>query len=970
MKLFKVLILLLVTILIFNIETYGSIKKNLFFISDSILQADTTLADEYFNIGEKHRLAAKYDSAIAYLKKATSLYERNENWEGVVKCYTKIGSNIRFIEGLDSAVYYINKALSLGEEKLKGKNIELANTYNQLGVKNYIKGNYEKAIDNYEKSLSFIPDSLYRTDVNEAYLYTNIGMSYERLGDSDIASVYFEKALTHLNYIIKKNKSRGNYGPIKYAYLSHIYKKKGEYEKAIALRKESLNELLNSDSSNVFFIIDTYSNITEVYYEINDFKNVFFYSHELLNFLRKTIGEENPIIFLVYNNIGKYHFAKKEYSQAAEYYEKIILLMENNYSISHYFTFVHQDYRFIGDTFEALQNFDKALEFYQKGIDYSLLTSVTSSENISLEEIYAENVLIDMLFRKARILNKIYHQKTKNIEDLKESYLTYNFAIEILNKIRSSYKAEGSKLSMSKKTSEIYEGAINTARQLYKLTKEEKYKNSIFDFAEKNKAGVLIESLSESRAKKFSGIPDSLLKKEKELRIDLTFYNTELNKEKQKKEEIQDSSKIKKYEDKFFDLNLEYQDLLSRFEKDYPQYYNMKYKNDVLSVEDVQKRIDDDTVLLEYFVGDSSLFIFTIDKDSYDIHSGIFPKDTVVNEFINSIYNFDTEKYLEKGYLLYSKFIKQIEEKIKGKEVILVPDGILHYLPFEAMLTKEVDSNTKIDYSSLPYLINDYTINYAYSATMAFSEVTNYKPRIAKNGGFVGLAPVFADSTVKVDLVRREISILDTFNNDIYRTMKRSLLKEDGVFNPLPASEEEVKSIYKMFKEKNKPADIYLRSNATEEVIKSEKLSDYKYVHLATHAFVNESNPKLSGIVLSTDSQKKEDGILYSEEIYNLDFNADLIVLSACESGLGEVVKGEGIIGFTRGFMYSGARNIIVSLWRVLDKPTSELMIKLYKKILSGMSYAESLRDAKLETIKNGQYSAPYFWAPFVLIGN
>ena len=108
---------------------------------------------------------------------------------------------------------------------------------------------------------------------------------------------------------------------------------------------------------------------------------------------------------------------------------------------------------------------------------------------------------------------------------------------------------------------------------------------------------------------------------------------------------------------------------------------------------------------------------------------------------------------------------------------------------------------------------------------------------------------------------------------------------------------------------------------------------------------------------------------MYSDEIYNLNLNADLVVLSACESGLGKIVKGEGIIGLTRGFIYSGARNIVVSLWQVADKSTSELMIEFYRNILDGKSYSSSLREAKLKLIKDGTYSYPLEWSPFVLIG-
>jgi CHAT domain-containing protein len=161
---------------------------------------------------------------------------------------------------------------------------------------------------------------------------------------------------------------------------------------------------------------------------------------------------------------------------------------------------------------------------------------------------------------------------------------------------------------------------------------------------------------------------------------------------------------------------------------------------------------------------------------------------------------------------------------------------------------------------------------------------------------------------------------------------------------------------------------IYTHNSAKEELIKSDEIKNYKYIHIASHGFINEEKPNLSGI-LFTKEEKGEDGILYANEIYNLNLDADLVVLSACESGLGKIIKGEGLISLTRGLLFAGAKNVVVSLWRVADKSTSELMIEFYRNILNGESYSASLRQAKLKLIKNGKYSYPLEWSPFILIG-
>jgi CHAT domain-containing protein len=161
-----------------------------------------------------------------------------------------------------------------------------------------------------------------------------------------------------------------------------------------------------------------------------------------------------------------------------------------------------------------------------------------------------------------------------------------------------------------------------------------------------------------------------------------------------------------------------------------------------------------------------------------------------------------------------------------------------------------------------------------------------------------------------------------------------------------------------------------LERRASEASLKSSRLDDYRYVHFATHGLVNEPKPKLSGLMLAPVDSPQEDDILYLGEIYNLSLNADLVVLSACETGVGKLVKGEGLIGLTRGFLYAGAANLLVSLWQVNDASTANLMIDFYQNLLAGKSKAAALREAKLRLLEQQtKYAKPYHWAPFVLIG-
>jgi CHAT domain-containing protein len=194
---------------------------------------------------------------------------------------------------------------------------------------------------------------------------------------------------------------------------------------------------------------------------------------------------------------------------------------------------------------------------------------------------------------------------------------------------------------------------------------------------------------------------------------------------------------------------------------------------------------------------------------------------------------------------------------------------------------------------------------------------------------------------------------------------------------------EEVQSVVKLFRTHDLTATGFLHNLANENSFK-ENVTEYKYIHLATHGIVNEKNPNLSGIVFSqphdqmsdgigktpeTEYPGNQDGILFAGEMYNLDLNADLVVLSACETGLGKIINGEGIMSMTRGFIYSGTPNIVFSLWKVGDKNTCQLMIDFYSSIIEGESYSNALRKAKLKLIENEETAFPTNWAGFILVG-
>jgi CHAT domain-containing protein len=305
------------------------------------------------------------------------------------------------------------------------------------------------------------------------------------------------------------------------------------------------------------------------------------------------------------------------------------------------------------------------------------------------------------------------------------------------------------------------------------------------------------------------------------------------------------------------------------------------------------------------------------------------------------------------------------------EKLSIIPQNLLYKIPFEVLFTS-VQNKNQTDYSLFDYLIKAHDVSYHYSASLYASKnlIENNDLRTNRSDSlnmFIGFAPVFPDNEVSgYTLTSNHLSLLKDQED-----LLRSVTLNGKKFNELIYSEWEVRSIIELFENNisvNKSAG-YFYSNATEKAFK-ENIKDFKLIHIASHSFINETNPQISGIVFAQHGTLVEDdGILYAEETYNLDLNAELVVLSSCESGLGKLVNSEGMMALTRGFLYSGAKNIIFSLWKVSDKHTSKLMVELYRQRLSGKTYSESLRLAKLGLIKNEILARPRAWAGFLMIG-
>jgi len=373
---------------------------------------------------------------------------------------------------------------------------------------------------------------------------------------------------------------------------------------------------------------------------------------------------------------------------------------------------------------------------------------------------------------------------------------------------------------------------------------------------------------------------------------------------------------------------------------------------------------------VQYFLDEDRHVIFTITQDEYRVNSVPHPEPIhdLVEGMVRSLRRINQQEFLYFSSQLYDLLIKPVEELIVGeKHLVIIPDDILHNVPFDALLKSTTEIEDRIvDFSTLDYLVTRHAISTHYSATLYLHTLKQAEHRkrlrsqLAMDDGFLGFAPVFRDAAHRVD------SIPEPDITDITRLFSI----DSRLVSELPYSEEEVYHIVKLFKQHGKPATAYFHTQASKEAF-LENAGQYRIIHVASHGYINNENPDLSGVMFYQEDTNGSImvSMLFTGEMYNLDLNADLVVLSSCDSAVGQLIKGEGLMAMTRGLLYSGASNVIVSLWKVYDRYTKDFMVEFYDRYIEGEPSASALREAKLTLISNETTAFPYIWSSFVLIG-
>lgn len=653
-----------------------------------------------------------------------------------------------------------------------------------------------------------------------------------------------------------------------------------------------------------------------------------------LKIFTKTHAEAHPTKAIALYNLGQTYLKMRNTTAARQYYQQALDMYRACYGPKH--PEVANVLNAMGNLQLADGAYDEALLSYQQALQANVADFMEDdlTQNPSIDNFYNGTRLLQTLLFKAQAFESRYFGHSIKFSDLENALNILQVCDKLVDKLRQQSNHESDKILIGVVANEVYANGVRIAyTAAQNAFKKKTYYEQAFYFAEKSKSAVLLGAISESNAKSFAGIPAHLLDKEKELKSALSLCARQLAQRPAPEEE-------KLIREKTFKLNRTYEEFIHQLEQDFPDYFNLKFNQASPTITELQAILPPQTTVISYFTDEQAvdqtahLYIFKISQHDYHVEEHVLPADfnRTLTGFRNGLYYQNAKIYQQTSHALYDMLIPRLSRRTE--KLIILPTGRLGVVPFEALLTKATDEETT--YQNLPYLISQYSIQYEFSAGLILQKAQ--AKQAANDPAILLCAPVH-------------------------------FAAEDQL-NDLPGTEDEVNEISRLFATRRYNSKLFTGHDASEHLIKSDILRQYNYLHLATHGVVDEYRPELSRIFLNKDVTS-EDGYLFAGEIYNLTLNADLVTLSACETGLGKISKGEGVIGLSRALVYAGARNIIVSFWSVADESTSALMKNFYARLLDNPkgTLSEDLRQAKLKLIADDTYASPYYWAPFVLIG-
>ncbi|MEM9829566.1 MAG: CHAT domain-containing tetratricopeptide repeat protein [Bacteroidota bacterium] len=938
----------------------------------------TTLPDtvktgkEYLTLAQQQEAQENIEQAIEYYELAKGDFRRENDNSNLAYVLTKLASFcISDTATHHQAKIYLDSAqLILDKEQIENDTLDALTWYTKARLAK-AQREFSAAIKYFKESLRLKQKYYGEAHLEVAEDLDQIGRVYlYNLQNPYASEPYHEQALNIRERRGDQSRTRVNC----LYHLTYVYRLKGDFDKALAYGYRVLQGYENMVERSYGNVILANSVLGSIYYSMDSIAIALSYNRKAIE-----LAKEKRIvqgISLHYNNQAEYYFQQGKYDSTIYYaelalkYQPALINLANSYQFlgNAYRKKGESDYAFrnlrkskkiketifdshhtqlatlyvdLGRAFAMNQQIDSAKYYYQQALVNARISQKDTNNNSILIQTGDDLITIqEAVIGITDALSEQYEQSC-NQEYLAQAlpyFITFDRYMDLS---RKNFSTEGSKLTLSSDHKKTYEQAIASSYQLFRSNPTDSLLQWIFHFTEKSKAMVLLESIHQAeRSQRI--LPDSLKKSYQSLQAQLAYYQSRLI---DAERDSSASSTVAELQIENANILRELESLNEYIQTHYPSYYNIAYEDMTVQLDTFRKYIPPHQPVVSYFWGDSAVYALLIASDKVKIHrvedmttlreAIIKYQDVLVNDVVGDPSYAKFLQFQESAYTLYRLLLEPLlfGDTTNIKYLTIVPDGNLTAIPFESLITSTVETNQNdIRYERLPYLIRQYNISYEFSLSIAFgehndkAETADKKPTVTAFG-------------------------IKNFENLPWKQQ----------YLPLGGAEREVRYM----KEKFPQTKMFLNAKATEAQFK-QHAPEADILHIATHGIADTENPFASKFIFYPS--EKEDGILYLYELYDIPLKAQILLLSACESGMGKHYVGEGNFSLARSFVYAGCKSVMMSLWQVNDIITEQLIQGIYDR-LEHYSINEAVRRTKLALLEEGLYTHPQCWASIVPMG-
>jgi CHAT domain-containing protein/Tfp pilus assembly protein PilF len=863
-----------------------------------------------------------------------------------------------------------------------GDRFEEATALMYLGEVHYNLSEYEEALKAYEHALPLWEASA--DHVGEGWTFNNIGAIYSSWGEKQKAMDSFTKSLHAYQQEPSVGRVRGL--GISLTAVGGAYVALGEKQKALNYLNRAVpywravNDT-NGEARALFQIAEIQSSVGDYATALKNYLNA-------LQFWRSTsdlIGEGR-----VLTAIGRLYTRSGEYQKALDYLGEALRVRRSSGDRRGQARTLTD----LGVVYSSLGDNKKALDYYSDALPLHRVVRDREGE--------------------ANTLYQFAHAE-RDLGHLVEARGKIEQALKIIEQVRTDIADQELRASYFATVRDYYEFYIDLLMRLHRKDPSGGFDGAATQASERARARSMIETLTAAHVDIHAGVDPELVERERSLERKLNASaDNQMRLLRGKDTEEQVATLARKIDE----LTNEYQEVKAQKKESSPRYAALTQPAP-LTLKDIQEIVGLDSLLLEYALGDERSFLWAVSQTS--IQSFELPRRAEIEAAAVRFYQLLTarnihqkgetteqrqkrlaqadEQYPEAALALSRMLLGAVASQLGSKRLIVVTEGALQYVPFAALPVPDLNTETgrsgdgqkernsanprvspspRLRVDSEPLVVDHEIVNLPSVSTLAVLRREISGRSSAPKAVAVIADPVFADDDLRVrrDARKKRRGYRTKAASETMEDVQRSAIEVGAVdasyrIPRLLFSRAEALDILSLVPAAARKQALDFEASRTTAT--SPELGQYRIVHFATHALLNNAHPELSGIVLSLvdESAKPQDGFLRLHEIYNLKLPADLVVLSACQSGLGKEIRGEGMIGLTRGFMYAGAPRVVASLWKIDDRATAEFMKRFYEAMLGEKQLrpAAALQAAQIEMWKTGNWSSPYYWAAFVLQG-